>query len=535
MIWAFMSIIILTLWTGCSNHEEQAVDEQAVVMDSEYSSLIQNSCFTCHAVEDGHVDRISDVRKTPEGWDLTISRMQNVWGLNVTDEEKREIIKELSVKNGLAPEEMESVMYWITREGTVFEDDQDGLFAQSCMRCHSIGQPLAQRRTAEEWEKLKDFHVAFNPSLIYQLRDIDWEEEAGKVISYLQENYQFNTAEYEKWMENQVTHNPVGEWRIVGVSPGEGMYTGYSTFKDQGNDFFEERTITIDGEEIKHSGNSILYGGYSLRTSMDGDVRYRGIYNFDQDGKKISGSRVKVGNTGIYANEVYYAVGETELLAAWPRSVQKGVKTKVHIAGNGLPENISLEQVQTDGSLNVLTIEQEKDDLWIEVEIPSDVQLDNVIESEISIDGVKNSVTLNLFSEVDYVKVTPEYGLSRFGNEYERTSVQFQAIAYSNGPDGQAETEDDIELGPVQATWSMTHHNPYGIENDNDKYIGTLDKDTGLFVPAGPGPNPEREWSTNNSGGVNVHAVYVDPVTGKQFTAEGFLISTVPDYVPQVH
>lgn len=529
----FLLFGLILLVSACSKAEESGGEKEppTTVTQTEYSSLIQENCLSCHAAENGHVERISDVRKTPEGWELTISRMQNVWGLDITDEEKRQIIKELSDKNGLAPEETESIMYWLTRAGSVIEDDHDGLFAQTCIRCHSIGQPLAQRRTAEEWEKLKDFHVAFNPSTIYQLRDIDWEEEAGKVIEFLKENYSFNTPEFEKWQQNKVTHNPAGEWRIVGISPTYGMYTGYSTIKENGEDFFEERTVTINGKESKHSGNSVLYSGYSLRTSMDGDEKYRGYFNFSEDGKKMAGKRVKVGDTGIYADEVYYAAGKNELLAVWPQSIQKGVKTKIHIAGNGLPENIAKDQVKTDGSLNILSLEQEKDDLWLEVEVSSSAQIDNVIESEISIEGVENSVSLKLYSQVDYVKVTPEYGLGRFGSETQRHSVQFQAIAYSNGPDAKPNTDDDIELGPVQASWNMTDYSPYGLKEENDKYIGTLDKNTGLFTPAGAGPNPEREWNANNAGGVKVHAVYVDPVTGKKITAEAFLMSTVPDFV----
>lgn len=536
ILWALNIIFILTVWTACSNKEETIKDESdPTVYEGEYSQLVQSSCLTCHAGEDGDVERISDVRKTPEGWDLTISRMENVWGLSITADEKRQIIKELSDKNGLAPEETESVMYWITREGTVFEDDQEGLFSGSCMRCHSIGQPLAQRRTEEEWEKLKDFHVAFNPSMIYQLRDIDWDEEAGKVIKYLQENYAFNSSEYENWMANKVTHDPVGEWRIVGISPTHGMYTGVSTFKQEGEDFYEERTITINGESITHKGNSILYGGYSLRTSMDGNEKYRGVYNFNKEGTRITGSMVKVGDTGIYSNEIYYQTKGNELLAAWPKSVQKGAKTILHLAGNGLPDKITKEQIQVNDQLEIINVDQIQDDLWVEVEVPSNVELSGVTQTDISIEGVQNSVSINLFTQADFIKVTPEYGLGRYGDEKGRKSVQFQAIGYSVGPDSEPNTEDDIELGPVDASWSMTNYSTFGEETEDDKYVGKLDPNTGMFEPAGNGPNPKREWSTNNAGGVTIHALYIDPVTGNQLTAEGFLLSTVPDFVPKVY
>lgn len=530
----FLNVVVLLLiLAACSDKKESVkVAEEPVSAGNGYSELIQKSCLTCHA-SDGEIERIADVRKTPEGWELTISRMQNAWGVNITDEQKRQIIKELSYTNGLTPEETEESMDWITKKGTTMSANPEGVFTETCLKCHASEQPMAQRRTDDEWEKLKDFHIAYNPSIIYQLRAIDWEDEAGKAIKYLQENYGYTNQEYEKWKSNPVTYNPEGTWRIVGVSPTYGMYTGTSTFTKKGDDFYEERTVSIDGKDVHHKGTSILYGGFSLRTSMDGEQRFKGFFNFDSTGKKITGSRVKVGDNGIFADEIYYLNKGTSLVDIWPRSIQKNTTTVVRLAGVGLPEAITKEQFNTNGLIAVTkVVKQQGDDLWVEVTPKPESSKASVQSVELSIEGVDGKVSLQVYDQVDYIKVAPETGLARYGEETERKSVQFQAIAFENGKDGKPNTDDDVELGSVAAAWSMTNQSKELHDTD---FIGTLNKKTGLFTPAKPGPNPEREWSTNNAGGVNVQATYVNSANGQTMKAVGFLLSTVPDFVKNVH
>ena len=63
---------------------------------------------------------------------------------------------------------------------------------------------------------------------------------------------------------------------------------------------------------------------------------------------------------------------------------------------------------------------------------------------------------LAIYDRVDYLKVTPESSMAAFGGEgYPRGFQQFEAIGYQRGADGRAHTADDVELGPVDATWSM--------------------------------------------------------------------------------
>jgi quinohemoprotein amine dehydrogenase len=61
-----------------------------------------------------------------------------------------------------------------------------------------------------------------------------------------------------------------------------------------------------------------------------------------------------------------------------------------------------------------------------------------------------------IYDRVDYVKVTPESAMAAFGNQTrQRGYQQFEAIGYQRGPDGKAQTTDDVELGPVDVKWSL--------------------------------------------------------------------------------
>jgi quinohemoprotein amine dehydrogenase len=136
-----------------------------------------------------------------------------------------------------------------------------------------------------------------------------------------------------------------------------------------------------------------------------------------------------------------------------------------------------------------------------------------------------------VYKSVDRIAVTPIAGLARVGGiVFPKQVQQFDAIAYDNGLDGKPNTEDDLEIGPVPATWSMDE---YGATFDDDdvKFVGRISPQ-GLFTPAEDGPNPKRRGERNNIGDVWVVASYQPPGrAGRPLTARAVLIVTVPLYM----
>jgi hypothetical protein len=112
--------------------------------------------------------------------------------------------------------------------------------------------------------------------------------------------------------------------------------------------------------------------------------------------------------------------------------------------------------------------------------------------------------------------------------------AQFEAVAYHNGPDGKPDTKDDVNLGIVDASWSLEEYS--ATLNDEDiKYVGAIDRQTGLFTPNVDGPNPQRPGNANNIGDVWVVATYnaqdTSASTARPLRARAHLLVTVPLYV----
>jgi quinohemoprotein amine dehydrogenase len=68
--------------------------------------------------------------------------------------------------------------------------------------------------------------------------------------------------------------------------------------------------------------------------------------------------------------------------------------------------------------------------------------------------------------------------------------------------------------------------------NDDDReFVGSISNE-GLFTPSGEGPNPQRRFTTNNTGDVWIVASYQDKDSGPTpLTAKSYLVVTVPDYL----
>jgi quinohemoprotein amine dehydrogenase len=131
---------------------------------------------------------------------------------------------------------------------------------------------------------------------------------------------------------------------------------------------------------------------------------------------------------------------------------------------------------------------------------------------------------------VSRIKVTPVAGMARVGGVvFPKQFQQFEAVAYHDGADGRPDTPDDLELGPVDVSWSLEE---YGVTYDDDdlRYVGSIDP-RGLFTPAADGPNPQRSGNRNNIGDVWVVATHAPRPDSKPLRARAHLLVTVPLYM----
>jgi quinohemoprotein amine dehydrogenase len=142
---------------------------------------------------------------------------------------------------------------------------------------------------------------------------------------------------------------------------------------------------------------------------------------------------------------------------------------------------------------------------------------------------------LAVYDKVDYIKVLPEASIARLGGDskspHPRGYQQLEVMAYQRGADGKPHTGDDVELGPVDVSWSVEEF--YASFGDDDKeFVGTLDSN-GLFTPNVDGPNPQRKFSRNNYGDVWVVATAKNEKDkdGKPLSGRSYLVVAVPTYI----
>jgi quinohemoprotein amine dehydrogenase len=135
---------------------------------------------------------------------------------------------------------------------------------------------------------------------------------------------------------------------------------------------------------------------------------------------------------------------------------------------------------------------------------------------------------LTVFSKIDRVEVEPAFAVARVGDDGGSQPVvdaMFDAVAWSNGADGEAGTGDDMRIGPVAAAWTVEPFNAQAESDQDVRFAGEMDKDSGVFTPAAAGPNPERKYQTNNAGNLKVVATVGQ---GEEaIRGEGQLIVTV--------
>jgi quinohemoprotein amine dehydrogenase len=134
---------------------------------------------------------------------------------------------------------------------------------------------------------------------------------------------------------------------------------------------------------------------------------------------------------------------------------------------------------------------------------------------------------------VDRITVEPPYQVARVGDgggPIPKEYGVFDAVAWSNGPDGKPETADDVRVGAIPATWRTEPWNEQAREERDVEFAGKFeDPNVGVFTPGDAGPNPARKYGTNNAGNLRVIATVKDGE--RELTGEAQLIVTVQRWI----
>jgi len=542
--------------TAAAAPKVDSKDEQGIPVTSD---LVKQKCAGCHkADEKGRLTRISGRRTTPEGWEETIKRMVSLNNLRIDPAEAREVLRYLANHQGLAPEEARPARFEAERRQDDYhyasdrESDKDKKDTEeTCTACHSLGRVISQRRTKEEWELLVAMHRGYYWLSDFQAfrrigparnepgpdgRPPDNRHPMDKAIAHLSSAFPLETAEWSAWSATMRAPKLDGRWALSGYQIGKGPVFGQVVIKTSGapdsGDFTTETTFTYarTGEKITRQGKAIVYTGYQWR-GRSGD--WREVMFVDRDWRSADG-RWFTGAYDEFGIDVRLTrMGADPILLGTTQSMIKaGVSgQEIRLNGANFPAQVSPGDVNFGPGVTVDRIASvSPDQIVASVSVAKSATPGR---RNVLVAGTVGDATVAVYDTIDYVKVLPQAGLSRVGGaNFPKQFQPFEAVAYANGPDGKPDTKDDVELGAIDAKWSIEEYTATYSDDDKD-FVGAIDAASGLFTPNLDGPNPQRRHGTNNYGDVWVVATVQTGTAASDRALKGraHLLVTVPLYI----
>lgn len=491
------------------------------------NSLTMKKCTDCHAVKEGKIARIEEIRTTPDEWGVIIDRMARLYGMDLNENERDILLKEICETQILSPEEQEKVSYLNLTNNTQTVETPEGkqeekLFV-TCVRCHSAGKIYSYRMTKSAWAKVRDFHYYVDPPIDGQMREMRWTKEADTVLAGLAETHSYDKA----WKAPEA--KLAGSWVILGHEPGKGDYRGHASINaDQNGSYAVEGTLNFtDGTSENFHGDAALYGGHALRTrTTHNNFKTVGAYSFDK-GIIHGQHHFPAPDYRTSTSTWYPADGSAQLLKVTPSYLLTGETMSLTLEGVKLPEVTAGDLGFSGGKVEVLGAKRVGETIIAQVVYRG---------AGAAVETLKvkklNAVPVTLANQIDYIKVTPELGRARVngGIHYPAEGCQFEATAYSYGTDT-SDPADDLVLGSVPAHFKLSEEVTRSGDDDLP-WIGAIGR-SGTFIPSGDyGRVFTREYKTEATGLVKVEAEYLR--AGHHYTAEALLGVVPPDFVQRI-
>jgi quinohemoprotein amine dehydrogenase len=367
-------------------------------------------------------------------------------------------------------------------------------------------------------------------------------------LDYLADKQPLITPEWSAWKAAMHTPKLTGTWLVNGYQKGKGRIYGEMVVETgpSADDFTTKVTLRYasSGQEVKRSGKGVVYTGYSWRgrTKLEGSAsvdpssspaEMKEALFVSRDGTSLDGRWFWGGydEFGIDVHMTRMGSG-IALLGTDKFSVQSPSAENLRVFGANIPPGLKPADFDLGPGIKVAGVGESKPtEVLLRIEVAAGVTPgihDVVLRSAVA------AKAFAVYDHISYIKVLPDASFARLGGTIAaKQYAQFEAVAFADGPDGQPDTDDDLALGPVTASWSLEEFIS-GPNDDDVKFVGKIN-DAGLFTPALEGPNPERKKQYNNFGTDNYGDVWVDasytPENSPPLKARSFLVVTVPQYI----
>ena len=518
---------------------------------------VLKTCGSCHRPDDkGQMSRISFQRRTPEGWQSAIQRMVGLNGLQIDPQTARQVVKYLSNNLGLAPEEAKPASWEAERRLVDYKYTASADTEAVCIKCHSMGRVISQRRTKVEWDLLITMHRGWYPLVDSQVfrrfgplpteassdgAPPDLRQPVEKAVAHLVKAFPLKTPEWAAWSATMRPARLEGTWTLSGWDAGHGAIYGTVTITADPAAADEFTTaisyrVARTGAAVTRTGRSLVYTGYQWRgrstTAAGSDSAWREVMFVDRDWRQIEGRWFSGGYDEVGVDVRLERVGaESRVLGTDRVALKQGVAgQELKIYGANFASSLRPADIDLGPGLTIARVVSVTPEVaTVVVDVAATAALG---ARDLFVTGGSKPKALVVFDRVDTLKVKPDWAMARVGGAtFPKMLAQFEAWAFHNGADGKPDTPDDLNLGLVDATWSMEEY--AAIYGDEDiKFVGTLDAVTGRFTPNADGPNPARKGSRNNIGDVWVVAKYAADAGGGKpaatVRARAHLLVTVP-------
>jgi quinohemoprotein amine dehydrogenase len=518
---------------------------------------VRSLCGSCHTADaDGRMTRISYRRATPENWELTIKRMLALNDAQITPEQARSILKYLADNHGLAPEEARPIMFDAARRMDDFTYTANADTHNLCNACHTMGRVLSERRTPEEWGLLVAMHRGVYPGIDGGSGGFRRGGGGGRnagagggrganrmpmdvAVDHLSGAFPLMSAEWSSWSAARLPVKLAGKWSLAGSEPGKGPIYGEVTVAEVAgapDSFTTTTSITYvkTGETVTRTGRAVIYAGFQWRGRSEqkatgGAESWREVSFVERDQNLITG-RWFTGEYGERGMDVTLRRVARDVIVSGSdlASIKTGTTGQtVRIYGANLPVKLTPAEVTLGQGVTVTRVSSSTPSVTtVVVDVASDAR---VGPRDVSIAGSARPGAIVIYDRMDGLRVVPRAGMARLGGVFRpKQYQQFEARAFHNGPDAKPGTEDDLDLGMVDATWSLEEY-AATFKEDDLAYVGELSP-AGLFTPNVDGPNENRSGNRNNMGDVWAVAEYTPP-GGTTLRGRGHLLVTVPLYM----
>ena len=372
-------------------------------------------------------------------------------------------------------------------------------------------------------------------------RPPDLRQPVEKAVDHLARAFPLKTPAWSAWSATMRPARLEGAWALSGTEIGKGPVYGHVELKAGSTpDQFTSTTTLVyarTGERVTRTGQAIIYTGFQWRgrsSAGNDDSDLREVMFVDRDWRAIEGRWFTGAYDEIGLDVRLDRMGREPRVLGTERSALRAGSTgqSFRIYGVNLPSALQAADVDLGPGVTVTSVANvASDQATITVDVAANAAAGT---RDLFVAGSRVNGPA-IYDSIDALKVTPTWAMARVGGvAFPKAFAQFEARAFDNGPDNRSDTPDDIDLGLVPVTWSLEEF-AATYDDDDIKFVGTIDPKTGLFTPNVDGPNPARTGSRNNIGDVYAVATYTpEAVDGKPATAlraRAHLLVTVPLYM----